>query len=451
MTKWPNESIFYHIYPLGLCGAPAENDFDDASRVNRIQKVTKWILHLKDLGVNAIYFGPLFESSVHGYDTADYYWIDRRLGSNEDFKEVAEKLHEAGIRIVLDGVFNHVGRDFWAFKDVQANGQHSKYIGWFQNLNFGGRSPYGDEFWYEGWEGHYNLVKLNLKNPDVINHILEAVEEWIKTYDIDGLRLDVAYCLDPDFLKMLRSFCDTKKQDFWLLGEMIHGDYTRIANDTMLHSATNYEGYKSIYSSHNDKNYFEIAYSLNRMFGNGGIYKDLCLYNFVDNHDVNRIASTLKEKAHLYNIYTLLFAMPGIPSIYYGSEWGIEGMKQNGSDAGLRPSLAIDELSDVEGTALAKHIQRLGNIRKQSPALKYGLYEQVLVKNEQLVFKRTFEEENIITVLNLSHQKSTLTFKVPFNNSMRNLLEEGKSYEAEGGQLTVQVPAYSGMILTEKK
>lgn len=232
MSNWINESVFYHIYPLGFCGAPSRNDWGET--VPRIKKVIEWIPHLKKIGVNAIYFGPLFESTEHGYDTADYNKLDRRLGTNEDFKKVCEELHKDGIKVVVDGVFNHVGRDFWAFKDVQANKQSSRYCGWFENLNFGGQSPMGDPFWYEGWEGHYNLVKLNLKNQEVVDYLLDAVGNWMKEYKIDGLRLDVAYCMDEDFFRKLNAYCKGKREDFWLMGEMVHGDYARLAKPGML-------------------------------------------------------------------------------------------------------------------------------------------------------------------------------------------------------------------------
>lgn len=447
MKNWMNEAVFYHIYTLGFCGAPNENNLQNEQRVSRIQKVEAWIPHLKSIGVSAVYFGPLFESGSHGYDTIDYYWIDRRLGSNADFKETVKKLHDAGIRVVLDGVFNHVGRDFWAFRDVIKNGSDSRYTGWFANLNFGGQSPYGDAFWYEGWEGHYNLVKLNLKNPEVIDHLLGAVAAWIDEFDIDGLRLDVAYSLDPEFMKTLRRFCQNKKEDFWLMGEIIHGDYKRIANEDMLHSVTNYEIYKGIYSSHNDKNYFEINYSLNRMFGHGGIYQGLTTYNFVDNHDVNRIASTLRNKAHLNNVFTLLFTIPGMPSIYYGSEWGIEGIKQNGSDAALRPALELEDIPD-ETCRLLEHIQQLAKIKKQLPALKYGIYEQVTVKNEQLVFKRTAADESVFIVLNLSDQESMLDFKMEGSLAVDLLTDE--VYTINNNHISLQLSAYASMILVSK-
>ena len=279
MSYWVNESVFYHIYPIGFCGAPRVND---GETVCRLDKVIDWIPHLKSMSVNAIYFGPVFKSTVHGYDTDDYRVIDNRLGTNESFKHICDELHKNGIKVVLDGVFNHVGRNFWAFKDVCEKGNSSQYCGWFQNLNFGGKSPYGDSFSYEGWHGYYDLVKLNLKNPDVKNYLLDSVGMWMDEFKIDGLRLDAADCVDPDFFKALRHYTKSKDSNFWLMGEIIHGDYNRWANPEMLDSVTNYECYKGIYSSHNDKNYFEIAHSLNRQFANGGIYRSIYTYNFVD-------------------------------------------------------------------------------------------------------------------------------------------------------------------------
>ncbi len=447
MAEWIKEAIFYHIYPLGFCGAPRENS-KDLIVENRISRVIEWIPHLKNLGVNAIYFGPVFESSRHGYDTMDYYQIDRRLGSHLDFKEVCNQLHAAGIKIVLDGVFNHVGRDFWAFKDLQAKREQSLYKDWFVNINFDGNSPYNDGFYYEGWEGHFDLVKLNLTHPEVIRHIFGAVKSWIEEFQINGLRLDVAYCMDQEFLGKLVAFCLEQDQEFWLMGEMIHGDYSRIARSDLLHSATNYECYKGIYSSHNDKNYFEINYSLNRLFGQGGIYKDLLLYNFIDNHDVNRITSSLKKKEHLTNVYTLLFTMPGIPSIYYGSEWGILGDKANGGDEVLRPCLNLKELLQ-EDQNIVEHIRGLARIRKNSEVICNGLYEQVLVKNEQLVFARVYHNKRVFVVLNLAEQEVTLYFKVGQESKLKDLLHDEKYYTPIGGNVGINMPPFSSTVLEE--
>lgn len=443
IKDWANQSIFYHIYPLGFCGAPQFNDWGSES-VSRIKKVIEWIPHLKELGINAVYFGPIFESTEHGYDTADYNKIDRRLGTNEDFKEVCVELHKNHIKVVVDGVFNHVGRDFWAFKDIQEKKQESQYLGWFENLNFGGTSPMGDPFWYEGWEGHYNLVKLNLKNRELVNHLFGAIEMWINEFKIDGIRLDVAYCMDENFFRELNNFCKSKKDDFWLMGEMVHGDYARLTKPDMLDSVTNYECYKGIYSSHNDKNYFEVAHSLNRQFGSGGMYKNIHTYNFVDNHDVNRLMSTLKNEKDVFNVYTLLYTMPGIPSVYYGSEWGIHGAKTNGSDASLRPELNLENIKEDK---ILKHIKKLGEAYGKLPSLHYGDYEQVLIRNEQFVFKRSTAEETTYVLLNLAETEFVFNFKVNGTKNLQNQLGHSEVVEVNGDNASVCVKAHSSMIL----
>ena len=230
--------------------------------------------------------------------------------------------------------------------------------------------------------------------------------------EIDGLRLDAADCVDRYFFKQLRSFTKGKREDFWLMGEIIHGDYRLWANEEMLDSVTNYECWKGIYSSHNDKNYFEIAHSLKRQFGKGGLYENLCLYNFLDNHDVNRIGSLLTRKENLQNAYTLLYLMPGIPSIYYGSEWGIEGVKGQGMEAdyALRPKLDLKEM-EGKNTELIRHLKKLAKIRSNSEAVKYGAYEDVVVRNEQFVFARSTEKEQKLAALNLADHSETLKFR----------------------------------------
>lgn len=447
MNLWIEDRVFYNIFTLGFC------DVLEPSRIyeekNRLIKIEEWIPHLKKMSINAIYFGPVFESSYHGYDTRDYLNIDKRLGTNEDFKDLCKKLHENDIKIVLDGVFNHVGREFWAFKDIQKNGRNSKYCSWFSGLNFDSRSPMGDDFNYESWNGCYDLVKLNLWNRDVVEYLLHAVEFWIDEFDIDGLRLDAADKIIFDFFKELKIFTEKKKDNFWLMGEIIHGDYNRWANKDSLDSVTNYECYKGIYLSHNDKNYFEIAYSLNRMFGNGGIYKDLCLYNFVDNHDVNRLASTLKVQEYLFNVYTILYTMPGVPSIYYGSEYGIKAVKGDKTDLPLRPS--VDEIENYEdkNNELFDHIEKLGRIRVVSEALKNGNYEQVIIKNEQYVFSRTSKNDKIYIVLNLSDKESYLDFNISFEEG-KDLLSD-KDDIIKGGDVSIRVPAFSSKVIAKIK
>ena len=293
---WFDEAVVYQIYPLGLCGVLNEERSSDDSVVGHsILEVKDWISHIKKLGATCVLFNPLMESDYHGYDTRDYYTLDRRLGTNDDLKEVCDAIHEAGLKILFDGVFNHVGRGFWAFKDVQEKKWDSPYCSWF-HLSFDGNTEYNDGFWYEGWEVHNELVKLNLDNPDVRQHQFDAIKQWTDLYGIDGLRLDVAYCLSDFYLKELRRFTSTLKEDFVLMGETLHGDYNMYMNDEKCHSVTNYECYKGLYSSFNCANMHEISYSLNRQFGyeNWCIYRGKHLLSFVDNHDVSRIATILE-------------------------------------------------------------------------------------------------------------------------------------------------------------
>lgn len=444
MAFWHDDTIIYHIYPLGFCGASKFNDSEDI--IYSLDKIYDWIDSFRELNIGAIYFGPVFESVEHGYDTIDYKVIDKRLGDNESFKKICKEFHDNGIRIILDGVFNHVGRDFWAFKDIREKGPESAYCGWFYNLHFGGQSPYGDNFSYEGWNGHYNLVKLNLKNPDVCNYLMDVINFWIEEFDIDGIRFDAADCVDFDFFKRVRSFCKSKKHDFWLMGEIIHGDYTRWANPEMLDSVTNYECYKGIHSSHNDKNYFEIDYSINRQKGNGGIYKDIHLYNFLDNHDVNRIISTLKNKEHILNCYTLLYTMPGIPSIYYGSEYGIAGVKENNSDDNLRPNLDIRKMPKTN-SEIYNHLVKLGEIHKTYHALSSGSYQTITIRNQQMLFKRESDGQVVYIALNLEDKE----FEFSFNTNVKPLFDilNGIPVILENDTAKIKIPACSSAIITQ--
>ena len=437
-----NESIIYNIYPLGFCGAPKENDGKLEYRLDKIYDI---IDNLKKMSVNVIVFNPLFESSKHGYDTIDYRKVDCRLGDNDSFKKLCQTLHKNGIKIMLDGVFNHVGRDFFAFKDVQEHLWDSRYCGWFQNLNFDGNSPLGDKFWYEGWAGHYDLVKLNLQNPEVVDYLLDSVNFWIDEFDIDGLRLDAADCIDLEFFKKLRNNCKTRKSDFWLYGEIIHGDYNRWANSETLDSVTNYECYKGIYSSHNDHNYFEIAHSLNRQFANGGIYQNIYTYNFVDNHDVNRIASTLKDKNHLNNVYTMLYTMPGVPSIYYGSEFGIEGTRSEHSDYELRPCIDLNNIPNANYD-LFNHIIKLGKVRLNLEALKYGKFENASIKNENLVYKRFTDNQTVFVAFNLTNHDERIGFDAQYNGKLTDVLNDNQIFDANGWT-EIDMPPYSSRIL----
>ena len=392
------ERTVYHIYPLGFCGAPREND---GIVTDRIKKIAEWAPYIASLGAGGVYLGPVFESGTHGYDTTDCRKIDTRLGTNEDFAHVCRTLHENGLGIILDGVFNHVGRDFFAFRDVREKKWDSPYKGWF-HISFDGNSAYDDGFWYEGWEGHFELVKLNLGNPDVRNYLINSVRGWIADYDIDGLRLDVAYMLDGGFMRELAEACRSIKNDFFLVGEMIHGDYNRLLGT--LDSVTNYECYKGLYSAFNSMNMFEIGHSLTRQFGSDSwcLYRGRHLASFADNHDVTRIASILTRKEHLIPLYGLLFGMPGIPFVYYGSEWGAEGRKENGDDA-LRPSFD----APVKNT-LSESVSRFIKARRDTPELSYGDFKIIHMTNRQLVFERNYNGESTVIAVNADEEGYSL-------------------------------------------
>lgn len=443
MSHWIEKANIYHIYPLGFCGC--ERFRSEAAELpkGRILKVLEWIPHLKKMNFNAVYFGPVFESFEHGYDTADYYKIDKRLGTNDEFKTVCEELHKNGIRVILDGVFNHVGRDFFAFKDLQEKGQGSQYKDWFAGVNFGGRSPYGDNFSYEGWSGHFNLVKLNLYNGDVVNYLFGAIKMWIEEWGIDGIRFDAADCLTDDFIRRVHGFTRSLRPDFWLMGEIIHGQYNRWANGEMFDCVTNYQCYKGIYSSHNDRNYFEIAHSIEYQTGQ---YGNIYMYNFLDNHDVARLMSVLRNPDHAECCYTMMYGMYGVPSVYYGSEFGIRGEKGRGeeADAALRPCLELDDIPD-RNDVLMQHIAELGAIRLSIPAIQSGSYAKIELKNQTFLFKRELNGEIAYFALNISDGDYTFKFGTPYAKLADRL--SGRQFTVNNGNAEVTVPKNKSMVL----
>lgn len=438
--SWYNEAIFYHIYPLGLTGAPAQNDY--GAPAHRLNTLLPWIDHIQKIGCTALYIGPLFESVGHGYETTDYKKLDFRLGTNEDLTNFVAACHEKGIRVIFDGVFNHTGRDFFAFKDIQANREHSRYVNWYCNVNFGGNTEYNDGFSYENWGGYNLLVKLNQRNPEVQNYICDVIRFWVSEFDIDGIRLDAADVLDFDFMRTLRHTADEVKKDFWLMGEVIHGDYSRWVNGGTLHSVTNYALHKALYSGHNDHNYFEIAHTVKYLQNMG----DLDLYNFVDNHDVERIYTKLSNKAHFAPVHVLLYTLPGIPSIYYGSEFGIEGKKEKFSDASLRPALNLEDYKNaVTENPCTALIAALGKIRQATPGLSYGSYNELMLTNRQYAFARDLNNVRVIVTVN--NDDNAAGMNLPVGNTAAYIgALSGKRAEVQEGRINVTIPANSGEI-----
>lgn len=442
---WYDEAIFYHIYPLGLTGAPRENSYTEP--VHRLNTLIPWIAHIREIGCNAVYIGPLFESVGHGYETTDYKKLDSRLGTNEDLTNYVAECHRQGIRVILDGVFNHTGRDFFAFRDIREKRENSPYRDWYRNVNFWGNNQYNDGFSYENWGGYDLLAKLNQSNPAVRDYICDVVRFWVSEFDIDGIRLDAADVLDFDYMKALRRVADEVKPEFWLMGEVIHGDYTRWVNEGTLHSVTNYHLHKALYSGHNDHNYFEIAHTVKRLYGMGGNRPDgLKLYNFVDNHDVERIYTKLNNKAHFAPVHVLLYTLPGVPSVYYGSEFGIEGKKERYSDDSLRPTLSLSDFGDaLEKNACTGLIAALGKARQKIKALSYGDYQELLLTNRQYAFSRNYNGESVLVTVN--NDDSDYVMTLPAGNAAEYVgALSGQRVSVAGGHIAVNVKANSGEI-----
>ena len=444
---WYDEAVFYHIYPLGLTGAPKQNPYGEP--VHRLNTLLPWISHIKEIGCNAIYIGPLFESVGHGYETTDYKKLDSRLGTNEDLTNFVAECHKQGIRVIFDGVFNHTGRDFFAFQDVKKYRENSRYKDWYSNVNFWGNNSFNDGFSYVNWGGHDLLVKLNQHNPEVRDYICDVIRFWVSEFDIDGIRLDAADVMDFNYMKALRHVANEVKEDFWLMGEVIHGDYSRWANEGTLHSVTNYMLHKALYSGHNDHNYFEVAHTISyvdRMIG-----KNLKLYTFVDNHDVERIYTKLKNKEHFVPVHVMLYTLPGIPSLYYGSEFGIEGKKERFSDDSLRPALNYEDYKDaVKNNACTKLISALGRIHQNTKALCYGDYKELVLQTTHFAYARILEGKSVITTVNNADNEVVMTVQAGNSAEYIGALT-GQKVSVNGGCIQVNVPANFGEIWIPKE
>lgn len=442
---WYDEAIFYHIYPLGLANAPKQNEYKEPE--HRLNDLIPWIKHIREIGCNALYIGPLFESVGHGYETTDYKKLDSRLGTNEDLKKYVKECHKQGIRVIFDGVFNHTGRDFFAFKDIQKNRENSQYKDWYCNVNFWGNNEYNDGFSYDNWGGYNLLVKLNQRNPAVQDYICDVIRYWVSEFDVDGIRLDAADVLDFGFMQQLRRVANEVKPEFWLMGEVIHGDYNRWVNEGTLHSVTNYQLHKALFSGHNDHNYFEIAHTVRRLYGMGGNSPEgLKLYNFVDNHDVERIYTKLNNKAQFSPVHVLLYTLPGIPSIYYGSEFGIEGRKEKSSDDSLRPAINLDDYKDaIKKNSCTSLIAALGKIRQNVKALSYCDYQERLLTNEQYAFARSLDGDTVVITVNNADHEADITVGAGNAAEYYGALT-GQRVKVENGCINIKLEANSGEI-----
>lgn len=433
---WYEESLVYQIYPLGCVDAPWENDGVPAHRLAKLAS-NEWLDHLEQLGVTCVLLNPVFESESHGYDVRDLRVVDTRLGDAADLRALVDAYHARGIRVLLDAVFNHVGRSFAPFADVLEKREASHYAGWF-HIDFNGENGHGDHMRYDTWNGHENLVKLNLANDEVKAYLYETVRMWERDFDIDGLRLDVAYCLDAGFLWGLRDVANElgakRGHDFILLGETLFGDYNPLLSEHACHSVTNYECYKGLWSSVVSRNLHEVLYAFNRQSGSDPwcLYTGRHLLDFLDNHDVDRIATKIGDVRQLPALYGLLLGMPGVPAIYYGSEWGVEGENKPYQHE-LRPAFDTPQWNE-----LTSWIALLAKRYRENPALAWGSYKELRVQPCQCAFLRAAGEQRMIVAMNIDSEAAVLHFDAPAAEGKDVLT--GETVSLEGG---LELPPFS--------
>lgn len=462
--KWFEDGILYQIYPLGtpgeagkgggfFGGVPAENDLKSPP-TSKILEVAEWIDHLEHLGVTMIYFSPIFESETHGYDTVDYFQIDRRVGDLQSFKKVLELLHKRGIKVILDGVFNHTGRKFFAFKELVAAGANwaqCPYKDWYFISE--GNSTYDDAFAYRSWEGHEELPELNVESEQVRDYLFKVAKFWLGEVGVDGWRLDVAHELPPSFWRDFRTACTEGNPEHVLLGEVIHGDYNTWVGPLkgLLHSGTNYQLSKALWSSLKDHNFWELTTSFNRDLT---LYRDMNLVNFLSNHDVARVATQLEGEPQLiYLAHFMLLTVRGIPCIYYGDECRVPGRKEEG-DAALR--MPMVKPADVEGgQQLYDMIAGLIKLRQQHECLVRGWQSTLYHQNNELIFSRTSSTTSdiIIVAVNSASEHCHVEVELgplgmPPGTPIRGIYGDGADVGAVGEDYKARfhIPPYTGRI-----
>jgi glycosidase len=399
MPTWPDHSLWWHLYPLGFLGAERTAPPPDEPVRHRLDQLTDWLGYVVELGCNGMLLGPVFASETHGYDTVDHFRIDPRLGTEEDLVRFVRAAKERGVRVVLDGVFNHVGRSFPAFADAVARGPETPSYGWFKRT--GDQAGSADSF--QTFEGHHRLVELDHGNPDVADYVAGVLDYWLER-GIDGWRLDAAYRIPAEFWRRVLPRVRERHPEAWFTGEVIHGDYVDYVADSGLDTVTQYELWKAIWSSLNDRNMFELLWALKR---HNSMLESFAPQTFVGNHDVTRLASRLTDPRHLVHALVILLTVGGIPSVYAGDERAMRGVKEDreGGDDAVRPAFPDDPsgLGD-EGIDCFRLHQDLIGVRRRHPWLLRAETEVKTVSNTALSYTLTDGTRRLAVALNLSDQ-----------------------------------------------
>ena len=391
MSGWTDHVIWWHVYPLGFVDAEKDAPPPGAPPVGRLRRLEAWLDYLVELGCNGLALGPVFRSSTHGYDTVDHLAVDPRLGDEKDLRALIDACHARGVRVLLDGVFNHVGREHPYFLDVLAHGRNSAYASWFRRN--GTR--------YDVFEGHDQLVALAHDEPAVADYVTGVLRHWLEA-GADGWRLDAAYAVPPEFWRRTVGRVRAEFPDAWFVGEMIHGDYTGYVDAGGLDSVTQYELWKAIWSSLSDRNFFELAWALDRHAEFAAAFAPL---TFVGNHDVTRLADQIGDERHIGHAIALLATLPGVPSVYYGDEQAFRGRKENraGGDDAVRPPFPASpaELAPFGWPVYRLH-QELFGLRRRQPWLTHGVVVTESVANTTLTYRVSGPDgQHLLVALNV--------------------------------------------------
>ncbi len=396
------DAIWWQVYPLGFTGADVTGA--DRRPVAGLGHITSWLDYAVGLGASGLALGPIFASSTHGYDTIDHYRIDERLGGGPDFEQLVTAAHDRGLRVLLDGVFNHVGRGFPAFRRVIEAGPGAAGADWFR-LSWPEGSGRAAEPGYATFEGHHGLVVLNHDNPAVVSYVADVMAYWLDR-GADGWRLDAAYAAPRRFWADVLPRVRAGHPDAYLIGEVIHGDYAAMVTDTGLDAVTQYELWKAIWSSLNDRNLFELAWALDRH----NTYLDTFVpMTFVGNHDVTRLASKLLDERHLPHALVVLLTTGGTPSIYYGDEQACRGIKEDrpGGDDAVRPGYPARPADlAADGWPVYRLHQDLIGLRRRHPWLHTARTQVLELTNEHLVYAATSKDGRLVVALNLADTSS---------------------------------------------
>jgi cyclomaltodextrinase len=397
--SWVQHAVWWHVYPLGFAGAEKAALPAGTPAEHRLQKLIPWLDYVLELGASGLALGPVFASETHGYDTTDYFRIDPRLGDDRDFDDLVREAHDRGIRVLLDGVFNHTGRSFQPFRDALAQGPSAPTAAWFriswpgQDLGRdgdAGTKPEQGEPDYEDFEGHHHLVALNHDEPQVAEFVAGVMKHWLGR-GADGWRLDAAYAVPSGFWSTVLASVRADYPDAYFVGEYIHGDYSAEVIGATLDSATQYELWKAVWSSLNDANFYELSSALER---HNSFLDTFVPLTFVGNHDVTRIASQLKDPELLPHALVVLFTVGGTPSIYYGDEQAYRGVKEDreGGDDDVRPAFpaAPSDLADLGQHVYQLHEQLIG-VRRRHAWLHTARTSVLSLSNEHLVYQATGE------------------------------------------------------------